>query len=287
VGDPLRLKQILLNLLGNAIKFTERGEVGLRIESARISEISSSLDETNDAATDGAPMPGELLIVVYDTGLGMDEAQLKRLFQRFEQADGARTAARYGGTGLGLAISRELALAMGGTIEVRSETGRGTEFELRLPLPAAPEVPQRGIVETEPPTPSGRDVEWRVILLVEDDPTVAEVLIGLLERQGHRVVHAAHGLAAMTEASLGRFDLALIDLDLPGIDGCALAEALHGNGFVAPKIAITARAEAAAESQAMAAGFVAFLRKPIGGERLRTAIAEVLASCGGMKEADR
>jgi signal transduction histidine kinase/ligand-binding sensor domain-containing protein/CheY-like chemotaxis protein len=284
IGDPLRLKQILLNLLGNAVKFTERGEVGMRVETALLLETSDVHESSGALETSGQPATarGELKIVVRDTGPGMDAEQVQRVFGRFEQAEGARTTARYGGTGLGLSISRELALAMGGEIAVRSEVGQGTEFELRLVLPLG-----RGVIlASDTPTSEGLPIaaawvlpqtDWRVILLVEDDPTVAEVLTGLLQQQGHRVVHAAHGLAALTEAVLGRFDLALIDLDLPGIDGCALAGQLRATGFFAPMLAITARADADAEPQAMAAGFVAFLRKPTTGERLREAIAYVLA----------
>lgn len=276
LGDPLRLKQILLNLLGNAVKFTERGEVGLQIEEI----LPSDADQPCEEATSEH---AGLRLIVRDTGLGMDDEQVQRLFRRFEQAEGARTAARYGGTGLGLAICRELALAMGGTIDVRSAPGRGTEFAVSLPLKKAdtlaPHASDGAATLAAPPPPSPlAATDWRVILLVEDDPTVAEVLVGLLQRQGHRVVHAAHGLAALTEAALGRFDLALIDLDLPGIDGCALAGQLRANGFAAPMLAITARADAEAEPQAMAAGFLSFLRKPTTGERLQGAIVGAVSA---------
>lgn len=272
LGDPLRLKQIVLNLLGNAIKFTERGRVGVRIGAMASMPVSDPSGDSDEA-------PVGLRIEVWDTGPGMNEEQVSRLFRRFEQAEGARTTARYGGTGLGLAISRELAIAMDGDIDVRSALGEGTTFVLTLPL-----VPRgAGDDNTATPTPLRSSsiapdaARWCVVLLVEDDPTVAEVLTGLLQRQGHRVVHAAHGLAAMTEATVGRFDAAFVDLDLPGIDGCALAEQLRANGFSAPTIAITARADAQAESQAKAAGFVEFLRKPTTGERLEGALRRALA----------
>jgi signal transduction histidine kinase/CheY-like chemotaxis protein len=243
-GDPTRVRQILLNLLGNAIKFTERGEVSLAIASLA---------------------PRGLRCTVCDTGPGLDPEQQRRLFRRFEQAEGARTASRYGGSGLGLAICQELAVAMGGGIELSSAPGEGACFVVRLPLaPIAAPI--------EAPSPH-REVVARDVLLVEDDPIVADALAGLLQAQGHRVVHAGHALAAMTARATRTFDLAFVDLDLPGMDGLALARQLRAQGFDRPLIAITARADADAEPQAMDAGFDAFLRKPLTGEMLAEAMA--------------
>src|SRR5690606_35364797 len=156
LGDQVRIRQILLNLAGNAIKFTERGEVALS----------------------AAPMaPAGVRFTVSDTGPGLNDEQKSRLFQRFEQADGARTASRYGGSGLGLAICQELAAAMGGEIGVESSPGVGTRFEVRLPLAHVPlpERPVETVTEQSEPLPSART---HVILLVEDDRTVAEVIAG-------------------------------------------------------------------------------------------------------------
>src|SRR5690606_9603028 len=110
------------------------------------------------------------------------------------------------------------------------------------------------------------------LLLVEDDPTVAEVLRGLLQAQGHCVVHAAHGLAALAESATLPFDAALLDLDLPGMDGLSLAGALRDQCFAGPLLAVTARADAAAEPDARAAGFDGFLRKPVTGAMLADAL---------------
>jgi signal transduction histidine kinase/ligand-binding sensor domain-containing protein/CheY-like chemotaxis protein len=247
-GDPTRIRQILLNLLGNAVKFTERGEVGLCIE------VEST---------------GGLRIVVRDTGPGLDEEQQRRLFRRFEQAEGARTASRYGGSGLGLAICQELAVAMGGNIELRSAPGDGASFILSLPL-------VRGEVLVKTHVIDASSVPYDV-LLVEDDAIVADVLIGMLQAQGHRVVHAAHALAAMSEAAIRPFDVALIDLDLPGMDGLALARQLRMQALKVPLVAVTARADPDAESQANAAGFDAFLRKPLTGNALATALRDLFA----------
>jgi len=242
-GDANRVCQILLNLLANAIKFTERGSVELRVS---------------------ALSPHGVRLEVIDTGPGLTREQQARLFRRFEQADGARTAARYGGSGLGLAISQELTAEMGGSIEVESAPGEGARFIVVLPLPqAAPPATNDG-VEALLAARGGP----LTLLLVEDDPTVAEVICGLLRAQGHRVTHVGHALAALAEASTGSFDAALLDLDLPGMDGIALASHLRSQGFDRPLLAITARADADAEPQAMAAGFQGFLRKPVTGAML-------------------
>jgi DNA-binding response OmpR family regulator len=116
------------------------------------------------------------------------------------------------------------------------------------------------------------------VLLVEDDPTIAEVIAGLLRAQGHRVVHAPHGLAALAETARHGFDIALLDLDLPGMDGLALARALRARGFGVPLLAVTARADAHAESAARAVGFDGFLRKPLTGAMLAEAMDALLAT---------
>ncbi|MET1163442.1 MAG: ATP-binding protein [Pseudoxanthomonas sp.] len=248
-GDEVRVRQILLNLLGNAIKFTEKGGVTLRVSPL---------------------LPQGIRFAVGDTGPGISEEQQTRLFQRFEQAEGVRTAARYGGSGLGLAICQELAVAMGGRITVESASGKGTCFIVELPLATAAELPRQAALERSTPSPSLR------ILLVEDDATVAEVIVGLLRAQGHEVSHAAHGLAALARTATQSFDLALLDLDLPGLDGLALARQLRVQSFDAPLIAVTARADAEAEPLAQAAGFDAFLRKPVTGDLLGAVIERTL-----------
>jgi signal transduction histidine kinase/CheY-like chemotaxis protein len=235
-GDPARVRQVLLNLLGNAVKFTELGHVSLR----------------------AAALPaGGVRFEVADTGPGLNAEQKARLFRRFEQADGERTRSRYGGSGLGLAISQELAAAMGGVIEVDGAPGEGTRFSVCLPLPVA-----AGAREEQAALPPTAACSLS-LLLVEDDPTVSDVLSGLLRLQGHHVVHVPHGLAALAATDSTPFDAALLDLDLPGMDGLALARQLRTQGFERPLIAVTARADANAETQALQAGFDRFIRKPM------------------------
>ena len=274
-GDASRVRQILLNLVGNAVKFTAEGHVALAAH----------------AAGSGVRLS------VADTGPGIGEEHRRRLFQRFEQGEGARTTTRFGGSGLGLAICQELAAGMGGTIEVESAPGRGTRFMVTLPLPpaisvadAAPYAGERGAAGQ--PTPAGSScsptraiasqpvpapremARPKDLLLVEDDATVADVVAGLLRAQGHAVTHVGHGLAALAAIATNRFDLAFMDLDLPGMDGCALAGHLRGLGFELPLVAVTARVGGDAEAEALAAGFDGFMRKPVTG----VALAEALRS---------
>jgi len=251
-GDALRLRQIMLNLLGNAIKFTATGQVTLKVATR--------------------PQSPGLRLEVVDTGPGIADAQKQRLFQRFEQADGARTAERYGGSGLGLSISNELAVAMGGTITLCSQPGRGARFTVELPLRWELRVPAVPVAVPKVPQHQGLN-----ILLVEDELTVAEVISGLLQVRGHRVQHVGHGLAALSELSAQHFDIALLDLDLPGLDGIQLAAQLRAMGHQLPLLAVTARADAEAQSQAMGSGFNGFLRKPVTSQLLDAAINAAMA----------
>jgi ligand-binding sensor domain-containing protein/CheY-like chemotaxis protein len=262
-GDPLRLRQILLNLLGNAIKFTEAGHVSLH----------------------ALPLaPQGLRLTVGDTGPGINAEQQMRLFRRFEQAEGAQTTSRYGGSGLGLAICQELAVAMGGRIEVESAPGKGTRFSVDLPaLHASTGEP---VQAPAPPVGTLTQVRPLDILLVEDDATVADVVAGLLRARGHRVLHAPHGLAALTEVAGTAFDLAFLDLDLPGLDGMALAQQLRLRGVTMPLIALTARTDAEAEPLARQAGFDDFIRKPVTGDMLAMAIALLLERSDGPEKGE-
>ena len=250
-GDATRVRQILFNLGHNAIKFCERGSVSLEL----------------------SPRPGGgLRLQVRDTGPGLSDEQQARLFRRFERGT-PRDGDHGGGSGLGLAICRELAAAMGGAIRVSSQAGRGAEFVVELPLATAesPAGPAAARAGTDPAASAMQ------LLLVEDDAVVAEVVCGLLARLGHRVVHAPHGLAALAELEIARFDLALLDLDLPGIDGLALARLIRGKGLALPLVALPARADAEADPAARAAGMDGFLRKPVTGEILAEAIASAVA----------
>jgi len=246
LGDALRIKQVLLNLANNALKFTEHGHVTLHAQ------------RTSDG----------LLFSVSDTGPGIPEASQARLFQRFEQADGPQ---RRAGSGLGLAICRELVDMMGGSIELESRLAHGSTFRVRLPLAEPAAAP------LSPSTDAATDRRYR-LLLVEDDTIVAAVIRGLLEREGHHVVHVTNGLAALAELTQASFEAVLLDLDLPGVDGFQIARLIRQReqaGSHLPIIAVTARSGSEGETRARAAGMDDFLRKPLSGEQLTGVLARL------------
>ncbi|OOG66212.1 hybrid sensor histidine kinase/response regulator [Rhodanobacter sp. B04] len=250
VGDAVRIKQVLLNLVNNALKFTERGSVTLHAQ--RVAE--------------------DLRFSVSDTGPGISEASQARLFQRFEQEDSPQ---RRAGSGLGLAICRELVGMMGGSIELESQLGNGSTFHVRLPLPAPESASSSPL-----PAQIGAGCCYR-LLLVEDDAIVAAVILGLLERQGHAVVHVVNGLAALAELEHGSFDAVLLDLDLPGVDGFQIARLIRqraGEDRQVPIVAVTARSDGEDEARARAAGMDGFLRKPLTGEQLAGVLLQIMVA---------
>lgn len=250
LGDAQRVRQILLNLIGNALKFTARGQVRV-------------------CARRGADGRG-LVLAVTDTGAGMCAAQMRRLFLRFEQADGAGTLARHGGSGLGLAISRALARAMGGDIQVSSHPGRGSCFEVGLPLPDGEAVPGCTVAATQA-LPVGPPL--RVVLVLPHAET-ADVVAALLRAQGAQVHRARDVGVAPPAAQDDAFDLVVADPDLR-IDDEGMATLLARCWPGVARLALTARADANAERDALAAGFGLFLRLPFD----RAALAAVLARC--------
>jgi len=248
-GDALRVQQVLLNLTHNALKFTQTGSVRLRLARADEGVIFS----------------------VVDSGPGMSDEECARVFERFEQTGHGR---RERGTGLGLSICRELVALMGGKISVHSRPGEGCAFEVRLPL-------QETSAATDGPVaaPATRHAAARSLrlLVVEDDPTAAEVLTGLLRAQGHDARHAPDALAALAEVESATrpFDALLSDLDLPGMDGHTLAKLLRERGYAEPIIAITASSRGDEEQRVADAGMDALLRKPVLPERLREVLERV------------
>jgi CheY-like chemotaxis protein len=250
-ADATRLKQILFNLLSNAVKFSETGSVGMRV------------------ATGSG---GRVLFTVSDTGVGMDARTLERLFQRFMRADDSPSR-RQGGTGLGLEISRDLARLMGGDITVQSDIGRGSTFTVALPLPSAtPPAPAQPAPEA--PTATRTPGPLRV-LVAEDHPVNRAYLEAVLDKLGHQAVFKEDGDGAVRAMQQHEFDIVLMDLHMPGMDGFAAARAIRSmpppRGRV-PIIALTADAFQASRDLARQAGMDGFLTKPAHLPQLREAL---------------
>ncbi|QIN82318.1 PAS domain S-box protein [Rubrobacter tropicus] len=260
-GDPFRLRQVLTNLLGNAIKFTEEGEVVVR---------TSLVEETPKGAT--------VRISVQDTGIGMTEEQRGRLFQSFSQAD-ASTTRRYGGTGLGLAISKRLVELMGGEIGVQSEPGAGSTFHFSLPLGKQDDssAPAPG-VGFEP-----RELRGLRVLIVDDNATNRRILEKQTASWGMESCSVDGGPAALEElrvaASRGRhYDLALLDMQMPGMDGVQLARRVRATpDLPAPRLVmLTSIGQRGDGEEARRAGIEAYLTKPVKQSELRGAILAVM-----------
>ncbi|WP_190287906.1 PAS domain S-box protein [Marichromatium sp. AB31] len=259
VGDVLRLRQILLNFLGNAVKFTEQGEV----------VVSAGLIERDAARV-------RLRIAVRDTGIGLDTTQQERIFELFEQVDGSPTR-RYGGVGLGLAISRRLSLLLGGEIGVESRLGVGSTFWVELPFEIAEEG-QHAPVAQPLQRPATERLRGARVLLVEDNRVNQDVAREILEWVGVRVEVAGDGAEALARARESVFDLVLMDIQMPVLDGFEATRRLRRlPGYAeTPILAMTANVFEEVERRCLAAGMNGHLAKPIDPERLYGVIADWL-----------
>ncbi|MFO1303895.1 MAG: GAF domain-containing protein [Burkholderiales bacterium] len=253
-GDVTRLRQILLNLLSNAVKFTERGEVVLTVSA-----------HVNGGAA-------EIRFAVRDSGIGLTREAMGRLFQKFSQAD-ASTTRKYGGTGLGLAISKRLAELMGGAMRVESEgPGHGSVFHFSIvaPLAALPAEGRRDFIGTQP------QLEGRRVLVVDDNPTNLRVLGLQMGKWGMAVEPVASAAQALERLSSGHpFDLAILDMHMPEMDGVALARAIRARNATLPLVLCSSlgrREVGEAESL-----FAAFLGKPVRQSHLFDVLAGLLA----------
>jgi signal transduction histidine kinase/ActR/RegA family two-component response regulator len=252
VGDPIRLKQVLLNLVGNAVKFTSRGEVVLQMEIRGIDSASADVS-----------------FAVRDTGIGMDPETLGRLFQIFSQGDSSMSR-RFGGSGLGLAISQRLVQRMGGRIDVRSEPGRGSEFSFTLPFPVAESAPS---LPAAAPAALAGPLRGRV-LVVEDNLVSQRRMDLLLRRLGLQPVLADSGPAAVAAFEQEPCHLVLMDCQLPGMDGLEVTRRLRQlpAGRSIPIIALTADVLNRDRAGCVAAGMNDFLAKPVRREELEAAL---------------
>ncbi|MBL8491486.1 MAG: response regulator, partial [Rhodocyclaceae bacterium] len=258
-GDPLRLGQVLLNLAGNAVKFTAEGKIVVRVSVAEegIEDILVRFDVT-------------------DTGIGIAAEDLPRLFRMFSQADGSTTR-KYGGTGLGLAISKRLAEMMGGRMAVESEPGKGSNFWFTVRLGKLRGAPARGTDRTDGAARIRERHGGALVLLVEDEPVNQEVSRELLEEAGLRVDVAGNGREAVDRVMASDYRLVLMDLRMPVMDGIAATRAIRRLplGATVPILATTANAFAEDREQCFAAGMDGFVAKPFIPEALYSAVMEL------------
>lgn len=264
-GDGARLRQVLLNLLGNALKFTERGEVAIRLEVVASQEGGDGLPA---AAARGVPSPmggpGEvaLRISVTDTGIGIPADRLHLLFQPFQQLDGSMSR-QHGGTGLGLAISHRLVELMGGKIVVQSRPGHGSCFSFALRWPVAELAGDAGRPDLLLDESFARHRPLG-ILLVEDNPVNQMVALQMLQRLGYTAALAADGFEAVDAQTAGLPDVVLMDVQMPGLDGVEATRRIRqGLSAVRPCIfAVTANASESDRRQYLDAGMDGHLSKP-------------------------
>jgi len=254
VGDAFRLRQVLLNLLGNAIKFTERGEVALMV------------------AAEG----DDVVLTIRDTGIGMTAATISRIFSPFVQAD-ASTVRRFGGTGLGTTISRQLVERMGGKIEVSSVPGQGSVFRIVLPLPAGTQPPANVVRPAE----GGMTLPELDILIVDDVPQNLKLIQIVLNRKGHKTWLAGDGEEALAMVRSRAFDVILMDVQMPQMDGLTACRLIHefetGAGRAqTPVFALTASVLQEDRAAAAEVGMVGFVSKPINIHALEAELGRVL-----------
>jgi len=276
-GDPLRIGQMLLNLIGNAIKFTESGSILVVVEAA-------------DSARDSA----FLRFSVTDTGIGLSPGQQENLFQPFQQADGSTTR-KYGGSGLGLAIVKQMAALMGGQVGVESSLGSGSKFWFTLKLQRLNDdqhsnpiafVDQSRSPDLSPLNSDHGILRGTRVLLAEDDVTNQTVAVGLLESIGLLVDLANNGAAAVEMAKKGDYEIVLMDMQMPELDGIEATRRIRQDEALShlPIIALTANAMRDHEAECLSAGMNDFLSKPFDPEQLFAVIQKWVTGLGDAAE---
>ncbi|HKP95359.1 MAG TPA: ATP-binding protein [Fibrobacteria bacterium] len=285
IGDPIRLKQVLNNLIGNALKFTQQGGVTVRVRAA-------GPERPDDAGADGAPGAGQAFRLgceVEDTGIGIPEEAREKIFQSFSQVDQAETR-KYGGTGLGLFISKQIVDMMGGRIgfQTRRGLGSGSLFHFEIPFPIAPtprapaaaaaaETPAVAHVPEAKPSPAAP----ARLLIVEDHPLNQKVLSGFLAQAGHRADLASGGQEALKMFSIAPYDLVFMDCHMPGMDGFECTRALREMRFGGKRpviIGVTADAMVGTREKCLQAGMDDVLTKPILAEELQNVLSRWLGT---------
>jgi two-component system, sensor histidine kinase len=253
IGDPLRLRAALENLIDNAVKFTERGSVRLEV-----------------AVGKAARGKARLVFTVSDSGIGLAPAEIRQLFRPFAQAN-VRIARRYGGTGLGLAFVKRIAKATGGDLEVASTPGSGSRFRLTVVVDRVAEAPGAGTAEGAAAA-AARPLH---ILCVEDNPYGRVVLNTILSELGHRADFVGTAAAAVDTVAQGRYDVVLLDVMLPDLDGVEATRRIRALAPPAgrvPIIGVSGRGNAADEAAGRAAGMDGYLTKPLSPSALTQAL---------------
>jgi len=271
IGDPTRVRQILFNLLGNALKFTERGGAMIRARTEPMGDGRS-----------------HVVLTVSDTGIGMNDSQQARLFQPFSQADSSTTR-RYGGTGLGLSIVRRLAQLMGGDVTVESAPGAGSTFTVILELVAAPaDSPLVDLPLVDQPIeslPASPRLAGNNVLVVDDHPINREVLVRQLQALGVGADSAADGREGLKAWRAGRYDIVFADVHMPLMDGFEMTAEIRRLEAAdvrsrTPIVAVTANAMAGEDERCRAAGMDGYLSKPVSLQRLRATLQRWLRGAG-------
>ena len=298
--DSTRLRQILVNLIGNAVKFTSRGriEVSVRLLSDDPSQATSEDDPQSQGSNSIAALESPdkrcpwLEFSVEDTGLGIPQSQREKLFQPFQQGD-VSTTRLHGGTGLGLNISRKLAHALGGALTLESKEGVGSRFTLVLPIATSEamslESGELAEAQSEAPAlPIPKRLQGRV-LLVEDGPDNRVVLSFLLQNAGLNLEIAVNGRIAldMVEQTIEPYDLILMDIQMPVMDGYESTRRIRALGVRTPIIALTANALLSDKARCLQAGCDDYLSKPIDRAQLLRALARHLAFKNTERDADK
>jgi PAS domain S-box-containing protein len=261
VGDAMRLQQILVNLVGNAVKFTEKGEITLTAEVESLSAPDMVL-----------------AIAVTDTGIGISEEQRERLFESFEQAESSTTR-RFGGTGLGLTICRRLVEVMGGDIEVVSELDSGSTFRFTVRMQIAADdvsLPHRAVSRER----NTSILEGRRILVAEDNPINQQLANEFLQRAGAQVDIAENGREAVDRATANDYDAVLMDIHMPLLDGLEATQILREQGLTLPIVAVSADAMSTRQSAALDAGCDGYVTKPIDFDELLGVMTRLLPEAG-------